>query len=129
VTVVIDASAMAAALIDSGRDGDWARRLIGGPIAAPHLMPAEVANILRRQTLGGGLSVDAASLALYDLVDLPIDYYAFPELKDRVWELRGSISAYDAWYVAVAEALDVPLATLDRRLTRANGMRCEFLTP
>ena len=48
---------------------------------------------------------------------------------ERVWALRHNLTAYDAWYVAVAEALDCPLATLDRRLSRASGPACEVLTP
>ena len=64
-----------------------------------------------------------------DLARLPIDLYPFEPVAQRVWELRDTVSAYDAWYVALAEALDVPLATLDTRLAKAPGPRCAFLVP
>ena len=64
-----------------------------------------------------------------DLVRLPIDLHPFEPVAERVWELRESVSAYDAWYVALAEALEVPLATLDVRLARAPGPRCSFVLP
>lgn len=56
-------------------------------------------------------------------------FYDYQPLADRVWELHGNITAYDAWYIALAEALDADLATLDRRLPRAPGARCSFLLP
>ncbi len=60
---------------------------------------------------------------------MSIGLRSYGQFAERVWQLRHSVSIYDAWYVALAEALDAPLATLDLRLTRANGPRCEFLTP
>ena len=63
-----------------------------------------------------------------DLLDLRIALFPYAPVGPRVWELRGALTAYDAWCVAVAEALEVPLATLDRRLARAPGPRCAFET-
>lgn len=130
MTVVVDASAVVAALAGVGADGEWAEtELARDDLAAPHLMPAEVANILRRAVLAGRLSADAASLAHGDLLDLPIALFPYEVSAPRVWELRADLSAYDAWYVALAETLDAALVTLDRRLTQAPGPRCPLRTP
>ena len=130
MTLVVDASVVVAALIDAGRDGIWAEERLGSDaLAAPHLLPVEVANVLRRSVLAGEVSADSASLAHSDLLDLSLDLFAYGPFADRVWELRSGVSAYDAWYVAVAEWLDAPLATLDRRLSRAQGARCRFVVP
>lgn len=130
MSLVVDASLVVAALIDSGSDGIWAEeRLRSDALAAPHLLPVEVANVLRRAVLAGDVSADAASLAHADLLELPVDLFAYEPFADRVWELRSTLSAYDAWYVAIAESLDAPLATLDRRLGRSSGVRCRFMAP
>ena len=128
--VVIDAGVVVAALIDDGPDGAWAlQRLRSGPLVAPHLMPVEAANILRRAALGGALSNDLASLAHADLLTLPVELFPYHLTADRVWELRANVTCYDGAYVALAELLGAPLATLDVRLSRAAGARCQFVTP
>lgn len=130
MTLVVDASVVVAALVDSGPAGRWAEGQLGsGPLAAPNLLPAEVANVLRRAELAGELSSDVASLAHRDLVDLPLDLYPYEPLADRIWELHRTVAANDAWYVALAEALDWPLATIDTRLATAPGPDCRFHTP
>ncbi len=130
MTIVLDSSVVVAALIDRGPVGLWAEGLLtSGPLAAPHLMPAEVANVLRRSTLAGELSGDVASLAHDDLGSLRLELFPYGPCAPRVWELRPNITAYDAWYVALAEVLGARLATLDARLTRAAGTRCEFAVP
>lgn len=130
MSLVVDASVVVAALIDAGSDGIWAEERLGSDaLAAPHLLPVEVASVLRRAVLAAEVSADSASLAHSDLLDLPLDLFAYEPVADRVWELRNSVSAYDAWYVAVAESLDAPLATLDRRLSRSKGPRCRFVVP
>jgi predicted nucleic acid-binding protein len=130
VTLVIDASTVVAALIGQGRDGEWAEaQLAAGPLAAPHLLAVEVSNVLRRAALAGHLSDDVAALAHTDLLQLQVELIPYAVVSGRVWELRPTITAYDACYVALAEELDVPLATLDLRLARAAGPRCRFLTP
>lgn len=130
MTVVIDASTMVAALIDTGPDGEWAEKFLAADdLAAPHLMPAEVTNILRRTSIKGLITSDVASLAIADLAGLRIEFFAFDPFAQRVWELRQNVTAYDAWYVALAETVAAPLATLDDRLSRARGPRCKFLTP
>ena len=130
MTVVIDASVAVAALIDTGPTGAWAESLIGaGPLAAPHLMPVEATNVLRRATLSGEVTATAASLAHRDLTSLRMELFPYSACAVRVWELHANVTAYDAWYVALAELLGAPLATLDARLARAVGPRCIFVVP
>ena len=62
------------------------------------------------------------------MLRLEIELFPFTPFADRVWELRGSLTCYDAWYVAMAESFDCPLATLDRKLSRASGPMCEIIT-
>lgn len=128
MTLVIDASMVVAALVDSGADGRWAETmLVSDSLAAPHLLTAEAANILRRSALAGAISAEQASLAHADLLDLRVELFPYAPFASRVWELRGNVTCYDAWYVAVAEALSAPLATLDARLAKAPGPRCRFM--
>jgi predicted nucleic acid-binding protein len=128
--LVIDASAVMAALVDDGVDGRWAeRQLAAGHVAAPHLMPVEVASILRRAVRAGEISGDAASMAHAELLELGVALFPYAPFASRVWELRNNVTAYDAWYVALAESLQADLATLDRRLIRASGCRCAFRCP
>lgn len=130
MTLVVDASFVVAALVDSGPDGTWADGLLGtDDLAAPHIMPAEVANILRRAESAGQISADTAALAHGDLLSMAVALFAYEPFGARVWEMRGNVTAYDAWYVAVAESLGAKLATLDRRLVRATGPLCAFSTP
>lgn len=131
MTVVVDASVVVAALTDNSRSGRWAAEIIDGPgaLAAPHHMPVEVAMTLCRAQVAGALSQDVVSLAHHELLDLSVQLHEYGLAAARVWQLRHNVTPYDAWYIAVAEALDAPLATLDLRLTRASGPRCEFLTP
>lgn len=129
MTIVIDASAAVAALVDTGPDGQWAGSLLTSSLAAPHLLPVEVTNVLRRAAAVGEISDDVASLAHADLLDLRLALIPYEVVAERVWELRSNLTAYDAWYVAVAEQLDAPLATLDRRLVAAPGPTCRFLVP
>lgn len=130
MTAVVDASVVVAALTDDGPAGRWAEDLIAStPLAAPHLMPVEAANILRRAALAGDLSDDVASLAHADLGALVLELFPYDLLAERIWELRGAVTTYDGWYVALAETLKAPLATLDARLTRAPGPRCRFISP
>ena len=128
--LVIDASVVVAALVGAGAEGDWASAvMLAGPLSAPHLLLVEVASVLRRAAAAGDISPDAASLAYADMLDLRIELYPFAPLAVRVWELRHNVRCYDAWYVALAELLGAPIATLDRRLAKSAGPRCEFRVP
>jgi predicted nucleic acid-binding protein len=130
MTLVVDASLVVAALVDSGPDGEWASQEVARqPLAAPHLLLAEVANILRRATLARQITEESAAVAHADLLELRVELFAYEPVAARVWDLRSTVTAYDAWYVALAESLDAPLATLDRKLSRASGPRCRFLLP
>jgi predicted nucleic acid-binding protein len=130
VTIVVDASTVVAALVDVGSDGDWAQAsLRGEDLLAPHLMPVEAANILRRAVLSGGLSADVATLAHDDLRALRVDLFPYEPLASRVWELRYNLTAYDGCYVALAEAVGAPLVTLDARIAQAPGLRCQVRQP
>lgn len=127
--IVVDASVVLAAVVDHVSHQKWSlERLTEEPIAPQHLS-VEVAHALRRLDLTGELTEEAAWAALEVSVLLDISLWPFAPFVERVWQLRGAVTAYDACYVALAETLDVPLATLDRRLTSAPGPRCSFLTP
>ncbi len=130
MTVVIDASALVAALVDSGSEGEWADEVTAsGPLLAPELILVETANTLRRLEASGSISRLEANSAFRDLMRLELDLLPFAPFAERVWELRGSLTSYDAWYVAAAEAFECPLATLDGKLSRAPGPACAFLSP
>ncbi len=130
MTTVIDASVLVAALVDSGQEGRWAEATLAqGQLAGPELILVEASNILRRLERGGEISRIEATGAHRDLVRLDIELFPFAPFAERIWALRGNLTSYDAWYVALAETLDAPLVTLDRRLSRARGPRCELIVP
>lgn len=130
MTLVVDASVVVAALIDSGPAGSWAEGLLASSdLLAPHLLPVEVASTLRNAAMTDRISWDAAALAHGDVVQISLRLLPYEPFADRVWELRHNVTPYDAWYVAVAEAADVPLATLDAKLAQASGPRCVFTLP
>jgi len=130
VTVVIDASVLAAALIDSGKEGRWAEATIAAnDSVAPELVLVETSNVLRRLERARQISTFEASSAHRDLMRLDLELFSFGPFAERVWVLRDNLTSYDAWYVALAEALRCPLATLDKRITRASGPTCDFITP
>ena len=127
---VADASAVVAALGQVDEFGDWAASVLSSRrLLAPRLMPFEAAGALRRLQLQGRLNALHATAAHTELLELAIDTWPHRPLAYRAWELRDAIAYTDACYVALAEILDVPLVTLDRRLARAPGPRCAFLTP
>ncbi len=124
--LVVDASALASALADDGRDGDTARaRLSGQSLVAPELIDLETASVIRRQHLAGLLDGRRAALALTDLVELPLRRAAHRPLLARCWQLRRNVTMYDAAYVALAELLEVVLVTADARLAKAPGLHCQ----
>ena len=128
--LVCDASAVVTVLLDSGEGGNWlACRLAGAELCAPVLLPFECANVIRRHELRGLISSDQAAQAHADLIDLPMDLFPYEPLAQRVWQLRRNLTSYDAAYVALAEALDAPLITLDRRLSEAPGIACRVELP
>lgn len=127
---VIDASALVAALVDMGREGRWAESAVAeGDLAAPELALVETTNILRRLEQSGKITRLEATSAHRDLLRLDLALFPFAPFAGRVWALRNNLSSYDAWYVALAEALECPLLTLDARLGRASGPSCEIVLP
>jgi predicted nucleic acid-binding protein len=130
VSTVVDSSVLVAALTDTGADGDWAEQIIAsGLLIAPEIVRTEAANVLRRFEQTKVISGLEANAAFEDLMLLEIELLPFDPFAARVWELRKSVTSYDAWYVAIAETHHLPLATLDERLCKAAGPRCRFLTP
>ena len=122
---VIDASVVVSVLADA-EHAPWAEAQLstGGAdrsLWVPHLIDAEVGQALRREVAFGRLGEDRADAALLDLVRMPLRRIDHIGLVHRAWELRHNLSFYDGLYAALAEVLDVPLVTLDRRLARAVG--------
>lgn len=127
---MLDASLLVAAALDSGIDGSWAEDVLAhGTLYAPELVLVEATNIVRRLERAKRIGRLEATSAHNAHMRLGIELLPFGPFADRVWSLRHALTSYDAWYVAVAEALELPLATLDRRMSRANGPVCEFLLP
>ena len=124
--IVLDASAVVAVLVGRDSEAERIRRKVEGPgesLHVPHIMDLEVLHALRRQTLLGTLSRRRGAEALADLKNIAFVRYPHALLVDRIWELKENLTAYDAAYVALAEALDAPLVTLDARLAGAPGIR------
>ncbi len=122
--IVVDASALLEVLLRTGAAGTVERRLFtaGVTLHAPHLLDIEVAQVIRRYAAKGELDDARAQLALDDLGDIRLQRYGHDFLLRRVWDLRHNLTAYDAIYVALAEALDAVLVTRDRRLAGAAGI-------
>lgn len=128
--VVADASVLVASLVDQGDAGFWAESWIAsGSVIGPELLPAEVINVLMWLERTWEISAAEAATAHGDLLHLPLRLFPFAPLARRAWALRNNLSSYDAWYVALAEASNCPLVTMDTRLARAPGPECEILLP
>lgn len=123
---VIDASALALAVTSTSSAASALRRRVSAVVChAPHLVDAEVGNVLRRRELAGAVAPATTLTALRALPDLVDHRYAHTGgLAEAAWRLRGSITFYDALYVALADALRLPLVTSDGRLTRAPNLPC-----
>ncbi|MEV0152284.1 type II toxin-antitoxin system VapC family toxin [Micromonospora sp. NPDC050686] len=126
--MVVDASVLADALVDDGPLGDAARaELSGDPHwAAPSHLLVEVMSVIGGKVLGGKLGLARAQEAVDTLPTFVIDEVGIPLLLDRMWQLRGNVTAYDAAYAAAAELLGCPLVTGDGRLAKVSGLRCEI---
>lgn len=130
MSTVVDSSLLVAATLDAGTEGIWAEQVLKkSTLTAPQLVLVEAANIFRRLELAGRVTALEAASARRDVLSLDITLFPFAPIADRIWELRANVTCYDAWYVALAEALNLPLATLDRRLSKAKGPTCRFLLP
>lgn len=124
--IVIDASVLANVVGDDESAGVLARlRLqIAGDASAPDLIDVETVSVLRRRWLKGDLTDDRFRSAIDDLLALPITRFPTGPLMLRAFELRANVTAYDACYVALAEALECTLVTSDQRLAGAPAISC-----
>ncbi len=124
---VVDASALVHALVSRPVLGALADRLgEAGILDVPHLVDVEVLQALRGLVLRGQLTAEQATIARSQLDELTLRRFPHHPLRDRIWELRNNVTAYDAAYVALAEALGLPLITTDARLAGASGHRAEI---
>lgn len=123
--IVLDASAVIDLLLGSEASVRISARLAdpNETLHAPHLLDLEVAQVLRRYEAAGLVSGARARQSLDDLASLGVTRYAHEDLLPRIWQLRGNLTAYDAAYIALAEALDAPLVTRDRKLAGTPGHR------
>jgi predicted nucleic acid-binding protein len=123
--IVLDASAVLELLLSTRAGARVAARLAESSesLHAPHLLDLEVAQVLRRAEATGALSARRSRAAIQDLADLDLQRYPHDVLLPRVWDLRRNVTAYDAAYLALAEALGAPVVTFDARLARAPGHR------
>ena len=122
--IVLDASAIVELLLGTRQGRSIAARVADPALGlhVPHLADLEVAQALRRYVREGELDPVSAASALEDLRSLDLERHAHEPLLDRVWALRENLTAYDAVYVALAEALDTTVLTCDGRLARARGV-------
>jgi predicted nucleic acid-binding protein len=128
--LVVDASALFEVVADTpGSEAIRAELARDPDHAAPHLIDAEVLSVIQTQHRRALLDNTAAAQAVDDLRAWPGERWSHRPLLARAWELRSSLRGYDALYVALAEALDATLLTLDHRLSAAHGPRCEILVP
>jgi predicted nucleic acid-binding protein len=120
---VVDASAVLEVLLKTPLGARIAPRILSpdATLHAPHLLDIELMHVLRRLAQSGALTSSSAQQAIEDILDLQLIRYPHDGLLYRIWELRGTISAYDASYIALAEFLDMPLLTCDARLSRSHG--------
>lgn len=125
--IVADASVVVEVLLGSDEKGAAVRdRLAASDVHCPHLVDLEVAAALRRLVARKRVTADQARLALSALSRMSITRHSHTQYLPRIWELRDSVTAYDAAYVALAERAEAPLLTVDSRLAEANGPRCRI---
>lgn len=120
--IVLDASALLELILNTPTGRFVAGHLVDPEqgLHAPHLVDVEIAQALRRFVRAREIAAAEAGVALGTLRDLDLERHAHEPLLDRIWAWRDNLTAYDAAYVALAEALDAPLLTCDRRLARSS---------
>ncbi|HVR73094.1 MAG TPA: type II toxin-antitoxin system VapC family toxin [Planctomycetota bacterium] len=122
--IVVDASAMLEVLLRTPAASRVEKRLFssGESLHAPHLLDVEVAQVLRRNVLAGTMAADRGREALEVLADLHLTRHSHTPFLGRIWQLRHNVTAYDAAYLALAEALPATLVTRDARLSSVRGL-------
>lgn len=122
--IVVDASAAIEILLNSPAAANVASRIFtaGESLHVPHLLDVEVAQVIRRYVLSREMSAARGAQALADLAELPLRRHAHDFLLPRIWELRSNVTAYDATYLALAEALRAPLVTRDKAMGQVPGV-------
>ena len=127
--IVLDASAAIEWLLQTAAGQKIETRIYahGESLHAPHLLDLETAQVLRRLVRESAISAQRADQAIQDLLSLRITRYPHFVFVPQIWRLRHNLSAYDAAYVALAEALEATLITRDARLAAASarGARIE----
>jgi predicted nucleic acid-binding protein len=126
--IVVDASALLELLLQTSLGARVEARLFrdDDDLHAPHLLDVETVQGLRRLVRTGEVSSGRADEAIADLTDLDLQRHAHVDLLGRAWKLRDNISAYDAMYVVLAEAIEAPVVTCDTRLSMASGHRAQI---
>lgn len=129
--IVVDSSAFVDLAFGRDQLGPWVAEQLraAASLAAPYVVDVEVMGACRSLAHRNVVSDAVAHEAVEAFWRMPVERYPHMSLRERVWELRHSVTAPDAAYVALAEALDVVLVTTDRRLARAHGTACEIIVP
>ncbi len=123
--LVVDAAALCEVLLDGPSAGEVGARFAADPdLVAPHVIDVEAFGVIRRADRLGLIDRSDAARAVEDLASWPGTRFGHQLLLERAFELRDNVRGWDAMYVALAEILEAPLLTTDRRLARANGPRC-----
>ena len=128
--IVLDASALVEVILRTPIGSAIEQRIISSAetLHAPHLIDIETTHVLRRYVAKGSIDAKRGREAIDDVASLSLRRYGHAGLLPRVWEMRNNLTAYDAVYVALAQVLNAPLLTCDRRLAAAVGHRAQIET-
>ncbi len=127
--IVVDASIVLEVLLRTDAAKEIERRIFyrKETLHAPHLIDLEVAQVIRRYMSAGNMTSGRGLEAILDFLDFPVTRYSHEIFLPRIWELRGIMTAYDAAYVTLSEALSAPLFTMDSRLASSSGHRARIV--